>query len=166
MTRKILYLAALLITSIATNVPAQVTINKPIRVPGSTSSARFSPEKPKMNAENYLGYFKPLSVMMFGNSVQFSGSKNILDSSLLVSFKPPAAGKYSLDLSVRKSGATTFTVFPLNGKNSITQSFPQINEEVMRLTFVVNFAETSRQVIYIFADQAWDFFDCEISQIK
>ncbi len=150
MTRKILYLAALLITSIATNVPAQVTINKPIRVPGSTSSAKFSPEK----------------VMVSGDSVQFSGSKYITDSTLLVSFKPPAAGKYSLDLSVRKSGATTFTVFPLNGKNSITQSFPQISEEKMHLTFVINFAETSRQLIYIFADQGWEFFDCEISQIK
>jgi hypothetical protein len=119
-----------------------------------------------MNAENYLGYIKPLSVMVSGDSVQFSGPKNILDSSLLVSFKPPAAGKYSLDLSVRKSGATTFTVIPVNGKNSITQSFPQINEEVMHLTFVINFAETSRQLIYIYADQGWDFFDCEISQIK
>ncbi len=117
-----------------------------------------------MNAENYLGYFKPLNVMVFGDLVQFSGSKNYADSSLLVSFKPPAAGKYSLDLSVRKSGPTTFTA--IHEENSITQSFPQINVEVMHVTFVINFAETSRQVIYIFADQSWDFFDCEISQIK
>ena len=115
--------------------------------------------------------------MVFGDLVQFSGWKNILDSALLVSFKPPAAGKYSLDLSVRKFTATTFTVMQHNGINlfsplaldgtpSMTQSFPQIKLEEMHVTFVVNVAETSRHFFYIFADQGWDFFGCEISQIK
>ena len=51
MTHKILYLAALLIMSIAANVPAQIAI-RPMRVPGSATSAKFSPGNPKMNAEN------------------------------------------------------------------------------------------------------------------
>ncbi len=212
MTRKILYLAALLISSIAANAPAQIKI-RPIRVPtqiklptaseaakvltrqniriaplddseklesineslqeknlpkatGTTPSVRLSAANPILSDENRLGYFKPWNVLVNGNSVQFSEAKYFGDSSLYVGFKPPAAGNYFLDLSVAKYSGTKFTVFTMDGKNLITQNYPQAPDKYTHITFVLNFADTSSQGITILADQGWEFFDCEISRIN
>jgi hypothetical protein len=130
------------------------------------SPLKLSTMNPKPNAENFLMYFKPWNAMVIGDSVQFSGAKSWDESSLAISFKSTLAGNYLFDLSVKKIEEMSFTIFTIDGKNQQTVKYPQTKSDYAHITFMLNFAETKQQAIFILADKDWSFFDCEISQIK
>lgn len=148
-------------------------VNDTLKEKGVTTTAnsltlpvKMSVMNPKPSADNFLMYFKPWNVMVTGENVQFSGVEGWNDGSLAVYYTPPTPGYYLFDFSVRKPGDSVFTFFTMDGKNTSNQKYPPgpLNNE--HVTFVANFADTKSQVAFLLADQAWTFYECEISQIK
>lgn len=147
-------------------------VNEQLKDKGMTTVNSLSPAikittvNPKPSEQNYLIYFKPWNAMVIGDSVQFSGAKSFMDSSLGVVFKPSAPGTYLFDLSVKKIGAMEFTVLTLDGKTNQTLKYPSSGEKYAHITFLVEVPNTEQRAVLVYADSDWSFWDVEISQAK
>lgn len=133
-----------------------------------TSSVILTPVNPKLNDQNYLAYFKPWNVLVINDSVSFEKAASALESSLAIVFKPSAPGLYVFDLTIERIPTTNFSIYNLSDKSSQTIKIPEkkSGSGFTNLIFAMNFTDASAKTIFVYADQSWSFYKCEISQAK
>jgi len=136
------------------------------KVSSLTPALIYTSTNPKLSDTNFLTYFKPWNVLAMGDAVQFSPAKFWQDSSLVISYKPPATGFYALELSVKRTMETEFTALTPDGKNTQTLLSPMSAEKFVNIVFLFNFADTNPKSIIVYANRDWSFYKCDLSQVK